>query len=138
MKDVLKKGIPYVVAVVIFIVLSLVYAAPEVFDGKVLQAGDQISGKGMVQELVDYYYKSGGNHSFWTGSMFGGMPSYQIGATDYPAPVVDIPYDKITRLGFMGLMALFMGYFIGFFILLKSFKVNEWLSIMPVPVWSMC
>ena len=129
MKEILKKSIPYVAAIAIFIVLSLIYAAPEVFDGKKLQAGDQISGKGMVQELVDYYYESGGNYSFWTGSMFGGMPSYQIGATDYPAPTVDVPYDKITKFGFMGLMALFMGYFIGFFILLKSFKVNEWLSI---------
>lgn len=128
-KDLLKKSIPYVAALAIFIILSLIYSAPEVFDGKVLQAGDQISGKGMIQELVDYWQQSGGNHSFWTGSMFGGMPSYQIGGTDYPAPTIDIPYDKITRLGFVGLMALFLGYFIGFFILLRAFKVNEWLSI---------
>ncbi len=128
MKEILKKSIPYVVAVAIFIILSLIYAAPEVFDGKVLQAGDQISSKGMVQELVDYFQKEG-KHTFWTGSMFGGMPTYQIGGNDYPVPAVDIPYNKITKLGFVGLMALFMGYFIGFFILLRAFKVNEWLSI---------
>lgn len=128
MKEVLKKSIPYVVAVVIFIVLSLIYAAPEVFDGKVLQAGDQISGIGMVQEVAEYHRMDGG-YRWWTGSMFGGMPSYQIGGGRYPSPKVDIPYESISKLGFTGLLALFMGYFIGFFILLRSFKVNEWLSI---------
>lgn len=127
-KEILKKSIPYVVALAIFIILSLIYAAPEVFDGKVLQAGDQISGKGMAHEVVDYHQKTG-DYSWWTGSMFGGMPTYQIGGGKYPAPAVDIPYNKITRLGFTGLLALFMGYFIGFFILLRSFKINEWLSI---------
>ena len=127
MKEILKKSIPYVAALAIFIILSLIYAAPEVFEGKVLQAGDQISGKGMSQEVVEYQKVDG--FSFWTGSMFGGMPTYQIGGYKYPAPAVDIPYERIAYLGFVGLLALFMGYFIGFFILLRAFKVNEWLSI---------
>ena len=128
MKEVLKKSIPYVAAAAVFIVLSLIYAAPEVFDGKKLQAGDQISGKGMIQEVSEYHQTTG-EYSWWTGSMFGGMPSYQIGGGKYPAPAVDIPYARITRLGFVGLMALFLGYFIGFFIMMRAFKVNEWLSI---------
>lgn len=128
MKEILKKSIPYVAAAAIFIILSLIYAAPEVFDGKMLQAGDQISGKGMIQEVSEYHQTTG-EYSWWTGSMFGGMPSYQIGGGKYPAPAVDIPYARITRLGFVGLMALFLGYFIGFFIMMRAFKVNEWLSI---------
>lgn len=127
MKEIFKKSIPYVAALIVFILISLFFSAPQVFDNKVLQAGDQISGKGMGHEVSEYY-ETQGKHSFWTGSMFGGMPTYQIGGYEYPAPAVDIPYGKITRLGFVGLMALFMGYFIGFFILLKAFKVNEWLS----------
>ena len=128
MKESLKKIIPYVAAAAIFIVLSIIYASPEVFDGKVLQAGDQISGKGMGHEVAEYY-ETQGQRSFWTGSMFGGMPTYQIGSYKYPSPSVDIPYDRITHLGFVGLLALFMGYFIGFFILMRAFKINEWLSI---------
>ena len=126
-KEIFKKSIPYLVALAIFTILSLIYSAPEVFDGKVLQAGDQISGKGMSHEVVEYHKVNG--YSFWTGSMFGGMPTYQIGGGKYPAPAVDIPYSRITRLWFTGLLALFMGYFIGFFILLRAFKINEWISI---------
>ena len=70
MKEILKKSIPYLAAVAIFIVLTLIYVAPEVFDGKVLQAGDQISGKGMLQE-VNEYHQTTGEYTFWTGSMFG-------------------------------------------------------------------
>lgn len=128
MKGILKKSIPYVSAFAVFVLVSLVFASPQVFDGKVLQAGDQLSGKGMVQEVSEYN-KTQGLHSFWTGSMFGGMPTYQIGGYEYPSPSVDIPYNVIAHLGFVGLMALLMGYFIGFFILLKAFKINEWLAI---------
>ena len=128
MKEIFKKSIPYLAAFAVFVLLSLVFASPQVFDGKVLQAGDQISGKGMNHEAAEYV-RTQGQHTFWTGSMFGGMPTYQIGSYEYPSPAVDIPYNAIAHLGFIGLMALLMGYFIGFFILLKAFKVNEWLSI---------
>ncbi len=127
MKPLFKKYLPYIAAAVIFIILALVYAAPEVVDNKVLQAGDQISGKGMGREAALYNEK--GHYTWWTGSMFGGMPTFQIGGGKYPTPAVDIPYGKITRLGFTGVVALILGYFIGFFILLRAFKINEWLSI---------
>ena len=128
MKEILKKSIPYLVAMAIFIILSLVFAAPEVFDGKVLQANDQISSKGMVQEVAEFHKKDGG-YRWWTGSMFSGMPSYQIGGGRYPSPIIDFPYESVSKLGFSGVLALFIGYFIGFFILLRAFKINEWLSI---------
>ena len=127
-KDLLKKSIPYVAALAIFLILTIIYSAPQVFDGKVLQAGDQISGKGMSQEVIEYYEKTG-DVSWWTGSMFGGMPTYQIGGGKYPSPVVEIPFETITHLGLSGLLYLLIGYFIGFFILLRAFKVNEWISI---------
>lgn len=126
MKEILKKSIPYVVALAIFIIISLIFAGPSVFDDKVLQAGDQISGKGMAQEVSEY--NKTGNYSFWTGAMFSGMPNYQISGYKYPTPAVDIPFGAITQFGHWGVWALFMGYFIGFFILLRAFKVNTWLS----------
>ncbi|MBR6063280.1 MAG: YfhO family protein [Bacteroidales bacterium] len=126
MKEILKKSIPYVAAVVVFIVLSLIYAAPEVFDGKVLQAGDQVSGIGMRQEVQEY--NNQGHYSWWTGSMFGGMPTYQIGGYQYPHSKPTLPTWQMIHLGFTGTLALLIAYFIGFFILLKSYRINEWLS----------
>lgn len=127
MKEILKKTIPYLVALVIFLGLSAILDAPEIFEGKVLQAGDQVSGKGMAKEVLDY--NETGHYSFWTGTMFGGMPTYQINGYKYPAPKVDIPYGVIVYMGFKDVFAYILGYFICFFILLRAFKLNEWLAI---------
>lgn len=125
-KDFLKKLLPYIVAVLIFIILTLLYASP-VLDGKVINAGDTKSWEGMYQESKEY--NDAGNSSWWTGSMFGGMPTYQIGGGKYPAPVVKIDFRSMARLWFPPVLAMLLAYFLGFFILLKAFNVNTWLSI---------
>ena len=71
-----NKVYPYLVAVVLFIVLSWVYFAP-VIEGKVVDAHDTKTYAGMSKEAVDYAEKTG-EHAYWTNSMFGGMPTYQI------------------------------------------------------------
>ena len=125
-KEIFKKILPYMVAVVVFIVLSIIYVSP-VLDGKVLYSSDGLGWQGQAQEIIEYR-DSTGVVSAWTGSMFGGMPAYQIGYS-YPQTHILSPVNKATRLGFTSILALFIGYFLGFFILLKAFKVNPWVSI---------
>ena len=125
-KDFIKKYLPYLVALIVFVVLTIAYASP-VLDGKVLQADDQIAAKGMNHECMEY--NKTGHYSFWTGAMFSGMPSFQSGGGKYPAPAVEIPFGRLTRLGFTGVLALIIGYFIGFFILMRAFKIDTWLAI---------
>ncbi len=125
-KDVFKKLLPYLVAVVVFIVLTIVYASP-VLDGKVINAGDTKSWQGMFQECK--VYNDSGNYSWWTGSMFSGMPNYQIGGGNYPAPPIAFDMRTLVQLGFTGTLALILSYFLGYFIMLRAFKINEWLSI---------
>lgn len=122
----LKKLLPYVAAVAIFIALSLAYCSP-LMEGKVIQAGDTKSWEGMVHEAKTAM--DNGNPTFWTGSMFCGMPTYQIGGGVYPGATLDRPFRYATHLCFAGTLAIFIGYFLGFFILLRAFKVNTWLSI---------
>ncbi|MCQ2269699.1 MAG: YfhO family protein [Bacteroidales bacterium] len=125
-KEIFKKIIPYVVALAIFILLTLIYASPAL-DGKVINANDTNGWKGMYQECKEY--NDAGNYSFWTGSMFGGMPTYQIGGGKYPGPAISLPFWQLVRLWFSGTLAFVLCYFLGFFILLRAFKVNPWLSI---------
>ena len=73
-KEVFKKYLPYIVAIVVFVLLAVIYAAPEAFDGKVVQAGDKISAIGMGNEVMQYH-KATGEKPLWTGSMFSGMPN---------------------------------------------------------------
>jgi len=125
-KEIFKKCLPYAVALVVFIVLTLLYASP-VLDGKVLNAGDTKSWQGMYQECKEY--NDAGNYSWWTGSMFGGMPTFQTGGGKYDGGKFYGSCRSIAQLGLPMTLALIFCYFFGYFIMLRAFKVNEWLSI---------
>ncbi|MBR1991934.1 MAG: YfhO family protein [Bacteroidales bacterium] len=125
-KDIFKKALPYLAALAIFIILTLIYASP-VLDGKVINAGDTKGFQGMFQECKEY--NAEGHYSWWTGSMFGGMPNYQIGGGEYPAYPAKFTIRRMAQLWLPSTLALLFTYFIGYFILLRAFKINEWLSI---------
>lgn len=125
-KEFFKKILPYLAALAIFIILTLIYASP-VLDGKVINAGDTKGWQGMRHETK--IYNDDGQYSWWTGSMFSGMPAYQTGGGTYPAPAVNVNFWKIGTLYFPDTLMYILAYFIGYFILLRAFKVNEWLSI---------
>ena len=125
-KDFFKKLLPYLVAVMVFIVLTLIYASPAM-EGKVINAGDTKSWEGMRHETQEY--NDAGLYSFWTGSMFSGMPSFQIGGGRLPQPAVKVNFMRVAQLGFPGVLAMILSLFLGYFILLRAFKINVWLSI---------
>lgn len=126
-KEWVRKYLPYLVAAIIFIALACIYCSP-IFEGKVINQPDIKNWEGMVHECRQYTAETG-NYSWWTGSMFSGMPTFQIGGGKFPSPFIDIPLGQITRIGFTGILAMIIGYFIGYFILLRSFKLNKWLCI---------
>ena len=124
-----KKIAPYLVALVVFLGLALVYCSP-LLDGKVLQAGDVNNWKGAAQEALDYHAQTG-ETTWWTNSMFGGMPTFQITGA-MPSGQVRSKMETISRLGMTGdinAIGLIFAYFVGFFLMLLCFGVNPWLSI---------
>ena len=72
-----KKILPYIIAIVAFIVVAYAYT-PEVFSGKVVNQSDISSWKGMAQEIVSWNESHPGERALWTNSMFGGMPATTI------------------------------------------------------------
>lgn len=76
-KSIFKQIFPHLIAILCFFVITMVYFSP-VFQGKTLSQGDINHYAGAVHELEEYY-KNEGVSSAWTGSMFSGMPAYQIG-----------------------------------------------------------
>ena len=124
-----KSWLPYVGAVVLFLCFALAYCSP-ILEGKVLQAGDVTNWKGAAHE-VQTYAKETGETSWWTNSMFGGMPTYQITGTLKSYNVVSV----LTNIahGFMSgdrsAIGLLFAYFFGFFLLLRCFGINPWISI---------
>ena len=127
-KDNLRKYLPYVAAIVIFAALSCIYCAP-VFQGKQLYAGDNVKYQAAVQESYKYHQETG-NYTWWTGSMFSGMPSYQIGGGHYKSNDLMQPLIKLLHPSHnKSLPLVLMLYFCCFFVLLRSIGIDRWLSI---------
>ena len=124
-----KKIVPYAVAIVAFVAIAMVYCAPAL-EGKVLVQGDVNNWKGAAQEARTFYDEHG-TRTWWTNSMFGGMPTYQITGS-LPSGEVRNTMAKIAHLGMEGgweAIGIIFAYFFGFFLMLRCFKVNPWLSI---------
>ena len=124
-----KKILPYAVAIVAFVAVAMIYCAPAL-EGKVLVQGDVNNWKGAAQE-ARAYYDANGTRTWWTNSMFGGMPTYQITGS-LPSGEVRNGMAKIAHLGMEGgweAIGIIFAYFFGFFLMLRCFKVNPWLSI---------
>ena len=133
MKEFFKKYGAYLVAALVFLALTIVYCWPSV-QGKVLSQSDNLQWKGMAHELKEYN-ATAETPANWTNSMFGGMPGYQI-TVKHPSNAavravwaVDRLFRKLTTLFTDSILALLLGYFLGFFIMMRAFGINKWLSI---------
>ena len=117
----------YAAALVLFIAVACIYCSPAL-EGKVVHAGDNINWLGASQEVRQYTQETG-DHSFWTGSMFSGMPNYQIGGGHYESGDWLKPLKRILYKG-QGSAPWALGiYFVCFFLMMRAFGIDKWLSI---------
>lgn len=72
----LKKILPHLLAVAIFIVVSALFCKP-ILDGNVLNQHDNVGWKGMAQNAFEYKEKNG-HYPLWNPNLFSGMPNYQV------------------------------------------------------------
>lgn len=127
MKEFLKKRIPHIIAVLVFIVIGIIYFAPAVLDNKALPQGDVISAQGMGKDLRDYHEETG-EYAFWSNRMFGGMPANYT----FLPPVFNL-FAEIGRAFllwniFPNSNLVFL-YLLGFYIFLISIGCKPWLSV---------
>lgn len=121
-----KRWLPVVAAVAAFFVLSLGYFSP-VLEGLTLKQHDIMQYRGMAQEMVEHR-EAYGEEPLWTGSMFSGMPAYQIGV-EWPASALNW-VDSLLH-GFLPRPASFLFlYLAGMFILLLCLRVDPWLALL--------
>lgn len=120
-----KNKLPYVVAIVLFVIASLLYFHP-VLSGKKIKQSDITQFKGMSKEIVDYR-EATGEEPYWLGNAFSGMPAYQVSAY-YPNDFVRY-IDKCLRFLPRPADYLFL-YFAGFFFLLTALKVDWKLAVL--------
>ena len=114
--------------ILVFAVTSIIYFYPAM-EGKAVYAGDCINGSAAVQESVNFH-KETGDYSYWTNGMFSGMPNYQIGGGGgFTLDRMLRPVRWLLSWGNRNAIFIFFYYLIAFFLLLRAFKVNRWLSM---------
>ena len=121
----MKKYLPHIIAILAFVVITFLYFAP-LLGGKELKQSDIANWEGMSKEITDFQAKSG-EFTYWTNSMFGGMPGYQISAI-YPFTILKY-VDTLLTLGLptpANYLFLFMA---GFYFLLITLGVDKRLAI---------
>ncbi|HBG71558.1 MAG: hypothetical protein A2W93_07950 [Bacteroidetes bacterium GWF2_43_63] len=123
-----KKWLPHILAIALFMLLSVIYFSPLVFDNKELPQGDVTSFTGMGKDLRDHHAKTG-EYAHWSNAMFGGMPANYT----YPAPMPNIFMTISKAFSFyipqLHFAIVFL-YLLGFYILLMSIGCKPWLSIL--------
>ena len=119
-----KKTIPYLVAILTFVIISLAYFSP-VLEGKKLFQNDIAHFMGMSKEVQEFRAEHH-QEPYWTNRAFGGMPTYQL-STYYPNDYIK-KVDSLLRFLPRPADYLFL-YFLGFFVLLMVLKIDWKLAI---------
>ena len=76
--DLLKKFLPHLIAIAIFLIAAIIYCSPAL-QGKVVSQHDITSWKGAIQKSIEYK-EVHGEYPLWINTVFSGMPGFQIGA----------------------------------------------------------
>jgi hypothetical protein len=123
-KNWLRLALPHLVAVVVFMTVSVVYFYP-VLEGKVLQANDQSVASNSAREISDFRARYG-EEPLWTNSMFSGMPAYLI-STLYKGNLLSYA-DRALKFLKHPASLIFLT-MLGFYVMLLFFRVDPWLAI---------
>lgn len=130
-----KKIAPDLIAITGFILISFIYFASAVMDGRVIAQSDSLAAVGQGQEQRDYMERHDGERTRWNLSMFSGMPSYQMSPTydsSKPQDAVKKAYTLFLP-NYVGLVFIML---LGFYILMRTLKASPLLSALGAVIWA--
>ncbi len=122
----IKRWLPYVGAVLLFLALSLLYFGPQM-EGKTLSMGDITQYEGMSRDIKQM--QAEGEDPQWTGGAFGGMPAYMINI-EYPSMVIKNWSTDLANAFGRPAVLIFLA-LVGFWVMLLMWGVNPLVAIVP-------
>lgn len=121
-----KDVLPHLVAVTVFLLLTVLFFKPVFFEEKSLNQSDIVQWEASAHELIEYRAETG-EEGLWTNSIFGGMPAYLISVkwgnqlikTTHALYTLWLPHP--VRVIFASMLS--------FYIMLLCFKVRPYLAL---------
>lgn len=122
-----------------FAVIAFAYFSPAVIDGRDLFQNDVAGASGTAQDVRDFMAATG-ETSYWTNSLFGGMPMYQI-SPSYPSlGAMKMIQDILTLQTPFKLLPsyswLLFAMLVGFFIFMRSLKLSRGIALLGALMWT--
>lgn len=133
-----KKLLPDVLAVLFFVVVSVLYFIVPIRDGLVLTGHDHTGGVGSGVEMEQYRATHNGERTRWTNTLFCGMPTYQM-SPSYRSTETLSTLERVYQLGLPGLSAYAAYVFmmlLGFYIMLRAFNFRVWMAALGAVLWA--
>jgi hypothetical protein len=124
--DLSKDVAPHLVAVLVFLIVTVLFFKPVFFDNKTLDQQDIQQFRGSSKTISDYRTATG-EEALWAPSMFSGMPAYLVSLRWSDGPVVWVK--KVMSLFLPHPIANIYIAFLCYYILLLSFGVRPYLAI---------
>ena len=131
----LKKALPHIIAIAVFLIVSVVYCRPTL-QGKVVSQSDVLQWKEMAQQSFEYKDKFG-HFPLWTESTFSGMPAYTIAMDSQSG----FSFSYLAYLLSWGLPQPISFFFIAclcFYLLMVVLKVNPWVGVLASLAYAYC
>ncbi|MEQ8425774.1 MAG: hypothetical protein RIA63_13745, partial [Cyclobacteriaceae bacterium] len=118
--------LPHAIAVVIFLIVTVIFFNPVFFDNKALSQHDIQQWEASSKALRDYR-ETTGEEGLWANSMFGGMPAYLVNL-EWSNGVI-VAFKKILAVGLPHPVINIYWAFLSYYILLLAFRVRPMLAI---------
>lgn len=118
--------LPHLIAVFVFLVVTILFFNPVFFDNKALEQGDIQQWSGSSKELRDYREQTG-KEGLWVATMFSGMPAYLVNLQWSDGPVITLK--KILSVFLPHPVSNIFLAFVCYYILLLSFRIRSWFAI---------
>jgi hypothetical protein len=134
-KTLLQKATPHLIAIAIFLLITIIFCKPALESGVVLKQSDVSSWEAMSKQSFDYKEKTG-NFPLWVTSMFSGMPAYQIAIDGYWSPLGYV--DKLFQLWLPKPMNFFFLACVSFYFLCICLKIRPYAAILGSLGFAFC
>lgn len=123
----------YVGSIAVMIVLSLAFFHPDAIEGNSLQQGDLIQGAANSHE-IEVYRQATGQQSYWTNSLFSGMPAFQI-SPEYPSDSLFNWINIAMRAGLPEPSGYLFSMMFGFLIMCACMKMRWYYALIGSIAW---
>ncbi|MBC7625785.1 YfhO family protein [Ferruginibacter sp.] len=122
-----KKILPHVIAIVVFLLVAVIFCKPALEQGVVMQQSDFTQADAMKHQSV-LYKEAHGTYPLWVTSMFGGMPAYNIIYEGFWSPFYYV--DKAFQFWLPKPLNFFFLSCICFYILCMCLRIRPYVAIL--------